>query len=196
MTVGHLKILRIEIDGHFRGSRDVPRPWVAQIDGPDSRYGLARTFVECLRDWRDARRANSGNLYGLVAAFPLHEGKLYEVSRLRGRPSKRHVAREFIRVVDGKMIEIKPTEALAIADGYQGVTVEHAVPDGTQVSLVTGIGTPAPLGFVMQGASRLYLLREGHIHEVCVDSARTLVMVREGEIVPVTDKEAMAWLMR
>lgn len=196
MTVGRLKILRIEVDGHFRGSSDVPRPWVAQIDGPDARWGLARTFIQCLRDWRGAHRANSGNLYGVVAAFPLHDGKLYEVCRLRGKSSKRHVAREFWRVVDGKMVELEPSEALALADGYDGPAVEHTVADGTKVALVTGLGTPTPLGFVMADGRRLFRLRDGHIHEVMTDTGRELLAVRDGDVASISDMEALAWLMR
>lgn len=33
MNTGAIKMLRIEVDGHFHGSSDVPRPWVARIDG-------------------------------------------------------------------------------------------------------------------------------------------------------------------
>lgn len=179
---GTLKILRIEVDGHFRGSSDVPKPWVAQIDGVDAKYGLARTFIDRLNDYRAARRARSGNLYGVVAAFPLHEGKLYEVSRMRGKPSKRHVAREFWRVESGKMVELEPMEALAIADPLDGPAVEHRVPDGTRVSRVDGLGTPAVCGFVLSErdrgghADRLYRLRADAVHEVDTGDCRYLIL--------------------
>lgn len=59
---GALKILRIEVDGHYHGSSDVPKPWVAQIDGVDAKYGLARTFVQRLNDYRGARRDGEDRL--------------------------------------------------------------------------------------------------------------------------------------
>lgn len=113
-------ILKIEEDGHLHGG-PAPRPWCAEITGLDPKYGLARSFVKALRDYKDAHRAWSGNVYGVIAHFPLHEGKLYEVSRLRGRPSKRYVSREFIFVEGGEMREKTPDEALAIA-----TTIAHA----------------------------------------------------------------------
>lgn len=107
-------ILKIEEDGHLNGGPP-PRPWCAEITGLDPKFGLARTFVKALRDYADAHRAWSGNVYGVVAHFPLHEGKLYEVSRLRGRPSKRHVSREFVFVENGAMVDRTADEALAYA---------------------------------------------------------------------------------
>lgn len=197
---GELKILRIEVDGHFHGSSDVPKPWVAQIDGVDAKYGLARTFVQQLRDYRGARRAWSGNLHGVVAAFPLHEGKLYEVSRLRGKTSKRHVAREFWRVEAGKLVELGPMEALAAADPQPGAVLEHAVPDGTRITRVDGLGTPAVCGFVLGGrdrggqADRLYRLRVGAIHEVETGDARHLVIVGDRGVERVSQAEAITRL--
>lgn len=87
MPPGRMKLLRIEVDGHFHGSPVVPRPWVAKITGTDPRFGLRREFVQTLNDWEHARRACSGNLYGVVANFPVREGHVHEVSRLRGSPS-------------------------------------------------------------------------------------------------------------
>lgn len=195
-----LKILRIDVDGHFHGSSDVPKPWVAQIDGVDAKYGLARTFVERLNDYRGARRSHSGNTYGVVAAFPLHEGKLYEVSRLRGKPSKRHVAREFVLVEDGKLVEIDPMEALALADPHTGPVLEYAVPDGTRISRVDGLGTPAVCGFVVgqrdRGghADRLYRLRVGAIHEVDTGDDRHLVLADEWRAERISQTEAIRHL--
>lgn len=191
---GALKILRIEVDGHFHGSSDVPKPWVAQIDGVDEKYGLARTFVQRLNDYRDARRARSGNTYGVVAAFPLHEGKLYEVSRLRGRPSKRHVAREFLVVEGGAMRDLEPAEALAIADPHPGPAVEHVAADGTRIARIDQIGTPTVCGFAVVDEERLYRLRVGAIHEVSTATERYLVIADEHGSERITQAEAIARL--
>lgn len=189
-----IKILRIEIDGHFRGSRDVPKPWVAQIDGVDATYGLARTFVQQLRDYRGARRACSGNLYGVVAAFPLHEGRMYEVSRLRGRASKRHLAREFLLVDGGKRRQIDPIEALAIAEAHAGPTLEYIVPDGTRVARVDGLGSPTICGFVIVDGDRLYRLRVGAVHEVDTGVDRHLIVAGEHRAKRITQTDALARL--
>lgn len=192
---GALKILRIEIDGHFHGSSDVPRPWVAQIDGIDPKFGLARIFVDRLNDYRTARRAHSGNMYGMVAAFPLHEGKIYEVSRLRGSSSKRHVAREFWRVADGRMQALGALEALSLAEPYAGPTVEYVVTDGTRVARVDGLGTPATCGFVLVETARLYRLRVGAIHEIDTGTERRLVVARERGVDQISQSVALAHLI-
>lgn len=194
MTVGAIKILRIELDSHFHGSSEVPRPWVARIDGIDRKYGLARTFVDRLNDYREARRAWSGKVRGVVVAFPLRDAHLYEVSRLRGKSSKRHVAREFWRVADGDLCEIEPAAALAIAEGHDAPTVEHFVPDHTEIAIVRGLGTPGPLGFVLVGGRRLYRLREGAIHEIADEHSRRLVHVSAGGLCVVTQHEALTIL--
>lgn len=194
LPTGALKILRIEIDGHFRGSPDVPRPWVALITGVDRKYGLARTFVDRLNDYRTARRANSGNTYGVVAAFPLREGNLYEVSRLRGSSSKRHVAREFVLVESGRLAQMEPFEALARAEHYDGPVLEYRVPDDTEVSLVRGLGTPEILGFVLVDDLRHYRLRVGAIHEVTAGTERRLVIAGVARTHRVSQAEALAHL--
>jgi len=194
---GALKILRIEVDGHFHGSPDVPNPWVAQIDGVDAKYGLARTFVQRLNDYRRARRACSGNTHGVVAAFPLHEGKLYEVSRLRGKSSKRYVAREFVRVDDGKLVDLEPIEALAIAEPYPGSVLEYVTADVTRVSRVDGIGMPTACAFVLAGRDRderMYRLRVGAIHEVDTVADRYLVIAGERRAERISQADAITHL--
>lgn len=37
-----IKMLRIKLDSHYHGSSDVPRPWVARVDGPDPIYEVSR----------------------------------------------------------------------------------------------------------------------------------------------------------
>lgn len=195
--IGALKILRIEVDGHFHGSSDVPKPWVAQITGIDPKYGLSRTFVDPLRDYAGAKRSWAGRLNGVVACFPLRDGNLYEVSRLRGRTSKRYVAREFLVVEDGELRQIELVEALAVVEPYAGPTLAHTVPDGTTISRVDVIGTPAVCGFVLTGPERderLYRLRVGSIHEIANDSGRYLVMAGIRHVERLTHHEALARL--
>lgn len=51
-------------------------PWVARIDGPDPRYGLARVFLDGRRSYRHASRTGSR---GIWQWYELHEGHIYEV---------------------------------------------------------------------------------------------------------------------
>lgn len=193
---GKLKILRIEIDSHFHGSAEVPRPWVAQIGGPCPKYGLVRTFLQPLNDWSRASRTWRGRSRGVVSCFSLRGGHLYEVSRLRGKPSKRHVARAFLRVPeDGSAMEpLEAAAALAVADPCLDA-VPHLVPDGTSVALIRGIGTPRPLGFVVIGAERLYQLRPDALHEVIAPSgAQDLIVTGNGTASRITSEEALRWL--
>lgn len=191
-----LKLYRIEIDGHFHGSRQVPRPWVARIDGPCDRYGLARTFIDPMRDYRGYRRAMSGNEYGVVATFPLRSGHLYEVSRLRGRSSKRHVSREFYWLDGQEMQPLEPAEALDRVEGGDGRTlrlVDAGEESSRWVARVTGLGRPRPVAFVADDRDRIYRLRIGGLFEV-VGEQRRLVVSTETAVTEVTDEEAWAWL--
>lgn len=193
---GKLHILRIEVDGHFRGSPDVPKPWVAQIEGTCSRYGLQRKFIQPMNDWKNAKKAWSGNIYGVVATFALRSGHLFEVSRLRGNSSRRHLSREFLLIDDdGARTTLTPDEALTYVDGG-GEAVIHAVSESEQswVAVVCGLGTPEKLGFVLAGGARRYRLREGNVYEAVEDGHRRLVGVRRGKVVPVTENEALSWL--
>lgn len=190
---GRLSILSIDIDGHCHGSSDVPKPWVAEIQGPCPRYGLQREFVRALNDWAGARAAWSGNVYGRVARFPLRDGRLYEVSRLRGRSSRRHVAREFIAVRGGKREQVEPIDVLAAVDGGGAAATFQLLEDrdGTSwVARVTGLGTPERLGFVVVGLDRIYRLRAG-IHEVVEHGERRLVRVADQSIITVSQREAL-----
>lgn len=194
--MGQFNLLRIEIDGHFHGSPEVPKPWVAEITGPDPKFGLSRKFLDPMNDWTDAHRACSGNLYGRVAQFALRDGNLYEVSRLKGRASKRYVAREFIAVKNCKRVGVEPEEALARVDGGgQACIVE--IPedrDGTSwVSEVTGLGTPSRLGFVVVDSVRKYRCRDG-IYELVERGDRRLIHVRDMSVRPVTEREAITLL--
>lgn len=159
-----LYMLRIEVDGHFHGGPSV-KPWVARIDGPDLKFGLARSFVKAMYDWREARRAWSGNLYGTVATFPLRQGFLYEVSRTYGSSSKRHVMRTFHRVDGGQMVAVSVEDVLShAAKGCGGVALRvREIPERT---LVTDLDGEDPVPFVVRDSKRVYWLREGRTYDV------------------------------
>lgn len=195
MTSGAIKMLRIEVDGHFHGSPDVPRPWVARIDGTDHRFGLRRTFVQKLNDWKDAKRAWSGNLYGVVATFPLRDGHLYEVSRLRGKPSKRHVAREFLLLDGGKTTKLEPLEALAHVEGHSDPVSVLRLPDGDgwRVAELAGVGGGDVRGWVVVDGQRLYRLRHDRLYQV--DSGGSSRLVLGGpSLTTLSQQEALQWL--
>ncbi len=52
------------------------RPWVAEITGPDPRYGLAREFLRGRRSYRHASRTGC---HGIYQWYELQEGRIYEV---------------------------------------------------------------------------------------------------------------------
>jgi hypothetical protein len=109
-----IAILKVEEDGHFNGGKP-DRSWCAEIVGLDPKYGFARSFVGALRDYKGAHASMAGRVYGIVSHYPLHDGRVYEVSRYRGRPSRRYVSREFITVNDGEIVTITSEEAMAKA---------------------------------------------------------------------------------
>lgn len=191
-------MMRIEVDGHFHGSGEVPRPWVARITGPSPKYGLGRAFIKPMNDWRDASQARSGNTYGVVATFPLRDGNLYECSRLRGKSSKRHVAREFYAIVDGKRLQIEPEEALARVTGVSDAVVldvDENSDDPPWVAEVTRVGSTAKQGFVLIDGARRYLLRKGTLYEVREETSTRLVVADGGGMArSITQQEALQWL--
>lgn len=192
--MSNIHFLRIELDGHFHGG-PAPKPWVAKINGIDTKYGLAREFIKPMNDWRDAHKACSGNVYGVMANFALRDGNLYEVSRLRGRSSKRHVAREFIEIREGKPVQLEPLEALARAEGHVDSVRIFELPDvdpAPRVSEVLGLGTPRPMGFVVEGSMRRYRLRFSCIYEVLTDEdSRRFVVSTDKSIDPISENAAM-----
>jgi hypothetical protein len=194
--MGRFYVLKIEIDGHFHGSSDVPKPWVAQILGTCPKYGLNREFVNPMNDWSQAHQAWSGNLYGRVARFLLRDGNLYEVSRLRGRSSKRHVSREFWRIEGRKPVRVEPEEALARADGLGDCTLLRIPEDrsgASWVSKIRGLGDPDKMGFVVINGERLYRLPDG-LYEVVRSGDRSLVGVKDHHREQLSEQEALKWL--
>lgn len=81
-----------------------PRPWVARISGTDSRYGLAREFVEPHRDYA---HVNSTGSRGIMLYFVVDEGEVYEVHKLVSW--SKHV-RYFCRIQDGDEIRMTREE--------------------------------------------------------------------------------------
>lgn len=196
-----LYVLRIEVDGHWHGSGEVPQPWVARVEpGANEKYGLNRTFVDRMNDWRDARRAWSGNKYGVVATWALREGAMYEVCRARGRASKRHMAREFRWCEDGKMHERTADDAIDLAeqDSSPAAVVElrDDPDDRPWVAEVTGLGMPRHLAFATVSNNRRFRLREGCVYELAELGERRLVRVMAGKAITVSQEEAFAWLQR
>jgi len=194
---GAIKMYRIEVDGHFHGSPDVPRPWVARIHGPDEKFGLHREFVRPMNDWKDARAAWSGNTYGVVATFPLRDGHLYEVSRLRGKPSKRHSVREFYSLEGGRMVAIEPLDALARAEAHDDPVSLFRIRDNEQdrprVAEVTGVGMPRIMGFIVLNGERNYRLRRDRLYEVH-ENGQTRLTTADGNVL--TQSEALSWLAK
>lgn len=56
--------------------------WVAEITGPDEKYGLARDFLRCKMDYS---QANSKGSRGIFAEYILSQGKVYEVKSQESR---------------------------------------------------------------------------------------------------------------
>ncbi len=194
MSGAFTNVLKIEIDGHFHGSADVPKPWVAAIHGPCPKYGLRREFLRPMNDWSEARRAGSGNIYGRTVRYMLREGPLYEVSRLRGNSSKRHVAREFVVVEGGKRRKLEPEDALArvVGPGAELRILDDR--EGTSwVARIRGLGTPERLGFAVVGTQRLYLVPDG-IYEVMSRGDVHFVGVQAGRVIRLNHEEALQWL--
>lgn len=80
--------------------------WVAEITGPDEKYGLARTF---LRGKMDYSKANSKGSRGIWAEYILSQGKVYEV---KSQESWGQSRRYFCTVGDeGDIIEINEEAA-------------------------------------------------------------------------------------
>lgn len=189
-----LYILRIEIDAHLRGG-PAPRPWVAEITGPCPKYGLARTFIEAKNDWAGASVAWSGNTYGVVAHYALHDGRLYEASRCRGRSSKRHVVREFYLIESGKRQDLEPEDVLTrVTGGGTLFRIDEDRTGGSWVAHVSGLGTPTKCPFIVVDDRRLYCLPAG-LYEVVEQGRRRFIGVQDG-VERLTEKEAMTWLTR
>lgn len=190
-----LSILKIEIDGHFHGGEPV-KPWVAEITGPDPKYGLARNFLKSMNDWSAAKKAWSGNIYGRVAHFALREGGLYEVQRCRGNSSKRHVVREFVRVIEGKRELIEPEIALSIIDGGAPAALYRtADAPENRISRVRGLGTPERLAWVVVNFERVHRLEIGGVYEIAEQDRKRFAGIHSDHAWSwLSEQEAWSWL--
>lgn len=104
-----LEVYGADVSPRLRGMLFGPNayPWVAQITGTDSRYGLARRF---LRGQVDYSGSNSVGSRGIVEVFALRPG-IYEVNE---RLSWKRLRRYFLQVTeDGGKAEIGKDEVLA-----------------------------------------------------------------------------------
>lgn len=86
------------------------RPWVAQITGRDARHGLARTFLNHLKDYKDANGTGSRGVY---LTYVLRDGFLYEVRELLSWSRER---RYFCRVAAGQIVEMTAEEVARYLD--------------------------------------------------------------------------------
>lgn len=85
-----------------------PRPWCAEILGPDPRYGLARRF---LRPSIDHTYANRSGTRGVHYMWVLSPGSVYEVSHQVGWE---RTVRRFVAVGDqGEIVDLTEEEVRA-----------------------------------------------------------------------------------
>ena len=175
-----LRVLRIEVDGHFHGGPPV-RPWVARIEGPSARWGLRRTFDQPHNDWAEASVSWRGNVYGVVATFTLRDGAMYEVARCRGRGSRRHVLREFFWLDAGERRPRDPDEVLRWVIAIDGpASILRVREDVEPAPWVMRVGAVRREGFVLVGDWRRYLLRDGTPYEVHERDRRRVVVADNG----------------
>lgn len=80
--------------------------WVAEITGPDDKYGLNRVFLNCKMDYS---KANGKGSRGIFAEYILAQGKIYEVKE---QVSWKQAKRYFCMVgEDGDILEISEKDA-------------------------------------------------------------------------------------
>jgi len=99
------------VPDHLRRSADLGpilrRPWVAEIKGPDARFGWERTFVHGKKDYS---RANSIGSRGVMVYHHLREGPVYEVNAWLSWSS---VDRYFCRVAGTELIRLTEDQVRA-----------------------------------------------------------------------------------
>ena len=67
------------------------------------------------------------------------------------------------------------------------------------VAHVTGLGTPAQLGFVVVDGYRHYRLREGRLYELAGEAPacrERFAAVEGGRVCGLSEREALAWLAK
>lgn len=91
--------------------------WVAEITGPDEKYGLARSF---LRGKTDYSKSNSKGSRGIFCEYILEPGKIYEV---KSQVSWKNADRYFCIVNgNGDIVEIDEKE---VCHGFGALTFEE-----------------------------------------------------------------------
>jgi hypothetical protein len=85
----------------------MPRPWVADILGPDPTYTYRRRFVRAKKDYS---KANSKGSRGVYLWYVLESGHVYEVNE---RKTWSTTERYFVRVADDGGIVRVPAEEVA-----------------------------------------------------------------------------------
>lgn len=80
--------------------------WVAEITGPDEKYGLSRSFLRCKMDYS---KSNSKGSRGIFAEYILSQGKFYEV---KSQETWQRYRRYFCTVGDdGDIVELDESAA-------------------------------------------------------------------------------------
>jgi predicted phosphoadenosine phosphosulfate sulfurtransferase len=80
------------------------RPWVAEITGPDERYGYRRRFLRPARDWSESdRKGRDVRLW-----YALRDGRLYEVQE----HVKAHELRRYFAATRGGTVAEIPKDEL------------------------------------------------------------------------------------
>lgn len=106
--------------------------WVAEVTGPDEKYGLARTF---LRGKMDYSKANSKGSRGIFVEYVLDPGKIYEV---KSQETWRRAWLYFC-TVDGENGNIVVLEREEIYHRFGALTPEEAEKRRmTQIAEITG----------------------------------------------------------
>lgn len=192
-----LYMFSLEVDGHFHGGKPV-KPWVAQILGPSSQYGLKREFVQPLNDWKQAHRAWSGNTYGVVARFPLRDSAVYEISQCFGNSSKRYVERRFYRIDNMRKhrLDLFDTLNFVVNDPRDGELARFPEDRANPISVkeVTGLAELRTIGFVVQNNERVFLLRHGAVYRIGdLEKSKLVGFGRDGQHT-LTEAEALVWL--
>jgi hypothetical protein len=105
--------------GMSRELNRMARPWVAEIVGPDDRYGWRRRFLSHKADYR---QANGGGTRGVWFWWTLESGRVYE-AKYRTTWSLSSIMQRFLTVDDDGEIkdltedEVREWMATAASEG-------------------------------------------------------------------------------
>lgn len=94
----------LQVEGEVIGNK---KPWIAQITGPDEKFGLERKFLSGARDWS---QANSKRTRGVKDYFTITMPGIYEYSLPR---NWKKTDRGFWAIAEaGEKVEITMGEVL------------------------------------------------------------------------------------